>query len=396
MKRSFPFFAASALVILLPATIAAQDCLDCHDDGVDAALFSKSVHRDSGDTVTEACLSCHEGIVVVDDEHEPPEPVDCSQCHDDEQSEYKASFHGKSRHEHVASCVDCHGSHGILGHLDPGSRTYRLNQAEMCAGCHSDPDAGFNPQGIAKVKEYFRSIHGLAISKSGLLVSATCVDCHGSHSISEICLACRSELRSAIPDICGKCHVKAAKEYRESVHGESLAEGNLDVPVCVDCHTSHEIHSHFEPESTIYPTHVSETCLRCHEDARYLDQYGFPPLRKQTWLKSYHGAASELGDTTVANCGSCHGSHSIHPSDDPRSPTHRDNMAATCGKCHEMSGSEKPFDAGKVHVARSMESHWIAGLVENVYIVLITATMLFFGFMIVTDLFRRLRDRKSG
>lgn len=393
MKRLFHHFILASLVLSFPAAAPAQDCLDCHDDSVDESVFAKSVHRASGDTVTEACLSCHEGVEVVDDEHEPPGPVDCSQCHDDEQSEYRASFHGKSRHEHVASCVDCHGSHGILGHLDPASRTYRLNQAEMCASCHSDPKSGFAPDEILKVKEYFRSIHGLAISRSGLVVSATCVDCHGSHDISEICFDCRGEVRASIPDLCGKCHVKAAREYRVSVHGGPLAQGNLDVPVCVDCHTSHQIHSHFEPESSIYPTHVSETCLKCHEDARFLDQYGFPPLRKETWLKSYHGAASQLGDTGVANCGSCHGSHLILPSRDPRAKTHPGNMKTTCGQCHETGDPGKPMTVGKIHVTAPQEGHWLTQLVEQVYVVLITATMAFFLFMIAIDLRKRFSNK---
>lgn len=393
MTSAFKTLAAAGLVLLFPADAWTQDCMDCHDDVVDGEVFEKSVHRESGDTVTEACLSCHEDVEVVDDEHETPESVDCSQCHEDEQVEYRASYHGNSRHEHVASCVDCHGSHGILGHLNPDSRTYRLNQAEMCAGCHSDPEAGFAPDEISKVKEYFRSIHGLAISKSGLVVSATCVDCHGSHDISEICFECRVETRAAIPDLCGQCHVKATREYRNSVHGEPLANGNLDVPVCIDCHTSHEIHSHFEPDSSIYPTHVSETCLKCHEDARYLDQYGFPPLRKETYLKSYHGAASKLGDTGVANCGSCHGSHLILRSDDPRAMTHPGNMGSTCGQCHETGDPSKPMSVGKIHVTVAQEGHWLTQFVENLYVVLILSTMTFFLFMIAIDLRRRLAQK---
>src|SRR4029077_320820 len=70
--------------------------------------------------------------------------------------------------------------------------------------------------------------------------------------------------------------------------------------------------------------------------------------RETTYLASYHGLASRGGSQVVANCASCHGTHSIFPSSDPRSTIHRSNLARTCGQCHP--GVTEKFTAAKVHV----------------------------------------------
>jgi cytochrome b subunit of formate dehydrogenase len=65
-------------------------------------------------------------------------------------------------------------------------------------------------------------------------------------------------------------------------------------------------------------------------------------------LASYHGLASRGGSQVVANCASCHGTHSIFPSSDPRSTINHANLARTCGQCHP--GVTEKFAASKVHV----------------------------------------------
>ena len=58
-----------------------------------------------------------------------------------------------------------------------------------------------------------------------------------------------------------------------------------------------------------------ENCVRCHEGVRLTQELGVPAGRVTTYMASYHGLASELGSTVVANCASCHtlpGSGSAH------------------------------------------------------------------------------------
>lgn len=428
-------------------------CMDCHD-APDPATFRRSVHGPKGegtDAVTASCRACHEDVRASEDGHDTPKPVRCGRCHAEAQEqtlksihgpasgngsspkagckdchsphemvrrearepekrleyvrrtcghcheaawqEYETSFHGRSQNTHVATCADCHGSHDVRSSRDPVSRTYRLRQSELCAACHTDPEAGFTPGQVQKVRHYFQSAHGLAIEKSGLLVSATCTDCHGAHHVEHVSNAGSSVYRGKIPETCGRCHLKAREQYLASVHGRALAQGNTDVPVCIDCHTSHKIQSPLVPSSPVYPTHVSETCLTCHEDARYIGRYGFPGLRKETYLSSYHGAASKLGDTKAANCGSCHGSHDIRRSDDPLAMTHPSNMTKTCGQCHKTGDPSRPMAVGKIHITVAKESHWVTSLVRNVYLVVICTALVFFALFIPTDLRRRLLER---
>ena len=77
-------------------------------------------------------------------------------------------------------------------------------------------------------------------------------------------------------------------------------------------------------------------------------EFGIEGRRASTYLASYHGLASRLGSQVVANCASCHGTHSIFPSSDPRSTIHASNLAHTCGQCHP--GATEKFTAAKVRV----------------------------------------------
>jgi hypothetical protein len=57
--------------------------------------------------------------------------------------------------------------------------------------------------------------------------------------------------------------------------------------------------------------------------------------------------ASRLGSTVVANCASCHGSHLILASSDPRFTINKKNLGVTCGQCHP--GATARFTRFPVH-----------------------------------------------
>jgi len=429
------------------APAAAPACTECHD-GIDRPAFEASAH---GGKDNAACQKCHGTFAVTSDGHDAPGPVDCGRCHAESSKAYDAGLHavkkddgtpratcqkchaphavprltkiqpgekklvmegmckvchekevgaytdgrhGRSSNVEVATCTDCHGGHEMRRKDDPASRTYRLNIATTCAACHVKKNGNaLSPESKKAVSDYFGSIHGLAMVESGLLVSATCADCHGAHAIADPSSPGSPVARANVPDTCGKCHQGVTRVYKESVHGREIAKGNVDVPVCIDCHRSNQIRSHYDPTSATYATHVSETCLRCHADQATIKKYEFPGLRAETYNQSYHGAASKLGDTTVANCASCHTSHDIRASTDPQSSTHPARLAATCGKCHTTDNPSTSMLSGKIHVETARQSHWITGLVEKVYMGLIAGTLGFFAFFILIDLRRHFRNR---
>ena len=194
------------------------DCFECHDgaDGptVDEKLFDQTVHADV------ECTDCHADVADVP--HDAPlKKVDCSQCHDGVDAVYAKSIHGKLRAEgnkYVASCSSCHGVHNIFPPKDPRSQVYPLNLPETCGKCHGNLELIkkaniVTPAGGRRGRRprdpysrYKQSIHGQAVLKSGLVVSAVCNDCHGTHDILPHTDPASRINQANILKTCGGCH----------------------------------------------------------------------------------------------------------------------------------------------------------------------------------------------
>ncbi len=139
-------------------------------------------------------------------------------------------------------CTSCHGdAHSIFPKTDPRSAVYPLNIPRTCGSCHGN-DAMAKKHGLPNVYPlYIDSIHGFALSKEGLLVAANCQSCHGSHHILSHKDPLSPTYKANIPKTCGTCHAGITADYEDGVHGKAVAAGNLDAPVCSDCHTAHAI-----------------------------------------------------------------------------------------------------------------------------------------------------------
>ena len=265
-----------------------------------------------------------------------------------------------------SACLDCHSDKTLSKtnaagkevslFVDEAKLAASVHATNACHSCHSDltdkhPDdeVAAKPVNCAGCHEkqsesYGASVHGIAIAK-GQLDSATCRDCHDSHSV----------LRPASPDsplhfsrlaqTCGGCHDAAAADVAQSVHGKAVAKGHRDAPTCTDCHSEHKIMG----LKTSSPMKISvDVCSNCHASERLNTKYNLPTDRVTTFFDSYHGLAANYGSTVAANCSSCHGVHKILPSTDPESTIHQKNLAQTCGKCHP--GATDNFAQSKVHV----------------------------------------------
>jgi cytochrome b subunit of formate dehydrogenase len=367
-------FAAGAKV---PQKPNAEECLACHSDAtlshevngktvslhVDPEGFKDSIH---GSMFT--CVDCHTD--VKSSAHEtPPQKITCATCHADEQAAYERSFHAKAvqgGNSHAATCVDCHGSpHELLPGSDPKSRVHHANIPATCGACHSQKfvmeDGG---KGAQMVASYQQSVHGHAVA-AGSEKAAVCTDCHGTHEILDARDSKSPIFKFNVPLTCGKCHDQISKEFEQSIHGQAITKANWQAPVCTDCHGIHSIKAHTDPNSPVSAQNVAQaTCARCHEGMRLSQEFGVQGRRATTYLASYLGLASRLGSQVVANCASCHGTHSIFPSSDPRSTIHPSNLARTCGQCHP--GVTEKFASSKVHVDAPLSAdvgskavHWI-------------------------------------
>ncbi len=249
----------------------------------------------------------------------------CATCHARQVQVYRGSVHGRSRQRgdsEAATCRSCHGAaHAVLAKSDPRSSIYHLNLPRTCAQCHADPElARRHNIPIGNVYQlYMDSIHGRAVTRSGLLVAANCSDCHGTHEIQPHADPASRVFPANVPKTCGTCHAGVLAAYAQSVHGRAAAKGVSTAPVCTDCHTAHQIR---RVEGAPWQLDVIRECGSCHVES----------LR--TYRDTFHGKATALGFARVAKCADCHGAHSILPASDPASSVSPAKIVSTCAQCH--------------------------------------------------------------
>ncbi|MFQ5945753.1 MAG: cytochrome c3 family protein [Anaerolineae bacterium] len=322
-----------ALLAGMPAGALAQAdndfCLGCHGvpDGlgppVEPQEFEASAHG------ALPCLACHDTAEEVPHPEAMTRPA-CGVCHNPQTEEYEMSVHGVARargDREAASCTDCHDSpHRLRQARDPGSSVYPLNLPRTCGRCHGDPELakrhGIRATNVYQL--YMDSIHGKAITRSGLLVAATCSSCHGAHKIRARGDPASRVHRTNVPKTCGGCHAGILPVYHESIHGREAAAGNPVAPICTDCHTAHEIR---RIEVEAWKLEIVRECGTCHAES----------LR--TYRDTFHGQVTALGFTRVARCSDCHGAHDILPARDSLSRVHPANRVATCRTCHPAANA---------------------------------------------------------
>ena len=380
--------AAPAPAAETPAPTA-DDCLACHDDAtlkrgngtsiaVPRAAFAASVHGAMN------CVDCHADLAKAELPHaEKLAKVDCASCHDEAVTLYKQSAHAAARaggSAEAATCASCHGMHDIKGAKDPQSRTYHLNVAATCASCHGNKDV------IAKghiaagdvATPFADSIHGRALSRSGLVVAPTCSDCHGPHDIRRKSDPASRVARANVPATCGKCHEGIAHQFGSGIHAAMLKNGNDGAPACQTCHTAHAIQHADNPE---WQLTVVNQCGTCHID------------KLKTYRDTFHGQITSLGFRAVASCADCHGNHQILPASDPASPIAKGNLVKTCGRCHaNASANFVKFDphADKHDSERNAVLYYAARGMQF----LLWGVFTFFGIHTALWLARGLKERR--
>ncbi len=222
-----------------------------------------------------------------------------------------------------------------------------------CVTCHSSPDY-FEPAQIAIVQRFAKDVHAT--------LGLSCHDCHGGNpdpALADDMTAAMDPAygrnpyrgvpeRAGLPEFCAKCHsdlrfmrrfnpnarVDQVNEYWTSRHGQRLKTGDEKVATCVDCHGVHGMLRVTDPASPVYPTHVGETCSRCHSNPQVMAgrtrESGSPIPVDQfaKWQRSVHASAMfDKGDLTAPTCNDCHGNHGALPPG-------VESVANVCGQCH--------------------------------------------------------------
>ncbi len=186
----------------------AETCGSCHTSALDE--YRGSIHArglEEGLAVAPTCTSCHgaHGVQRVDGKGSPTAAsrvvYTCADCHEDPGvveaaqlpagvvDSYEQSLHGIAyRHgmDDVATCVSCHGAHGVRPSGDPASPVSPSRIRSTCLRCHAEVTADIiesvrHPKGrpgprglLERLRVYFpvaaTAVNPLVISGLGAVV----------------------------------------------------------------------------------------------------------------------------------------------------------------------------------------------------------------------------------
>ena len=336
-----------------------------------------------------ACTDCHQDAKELphnfnlDLRH-----INCtSACHQPAAAAYRRGIHAEAAakgDQQAPTCVDCHGGHNIYPASDKRSRTYPLNVVNLCGDCHRE----HHDEATHKyVENYMESVHGKAVVEGGVIVAATCADCHGSHDIRPAQDADSTVNRAHVPDTCGQCHEGVEDVYNQSIHGKHLSEGDPNAPVCTDCHAAHSITQANTPG---FLRDIVSECGQCHDKLSKKNGKGLSLY--ETYRMSYHGQVNQLGFSRAAKCSDCHGAHNILPASDPLSRINPNNLVSTCRECHKEANAN--FTKFMPHADyHDWKNYPLLAGVWTYFIVLMSITFGFFGLHSLLWLIRSLIER---
>jgi hypothetical protein len=350
----------SALVVLVLLRLGAEalaaqrvtSCTICHAKPEIAAIIGEGsaaivAHEQTGAHAAAglSCHDCHGGnpdAALADDlgamdEHYAAAPyvgapkraeipAFCGRCHSDptlmkrfkpdarvdQEREYWTSRHGellKAGDTNVATCIDCHGTHGIVGPVDAESPVHPRRVAETCSRCHSDaarmaayrlPDGRSLP--VDQYARWRQSVHAQFLLEREDLSAPTCNDCHGNHGATPPGV-------ESVAFVCSQCHAREAELFRASPKASAF-----------------EAHRDYMKDAG------AAGCPSCHP----------PP-----------SPAARLGTSvTFAQCATCHGNHGIVRATvamlAPLPPT-------PCDFCHEAAGTGGEVVEATARVQRHYE-----------------------------------------
>ena len=228
---------------------------------------------------------------------------------------------------------------------------------DKCFNCHSELED--EPSGKYKTDVHFA-------------IGISCAACHGGDASSEDMEIAMSEEKGfiGIPnrtnryEVCVNCHSNEKRmtnfgsalvtdqfeHLKNSIHFKPSFNQQGPIADCVTCHSIHDIKKIRDPLSSVHPTKIISLCGGCHSSAEFMRQYNpaLPVDQVSKYRTSLHGILNAKGDSNVAECSSCHGSHEIFAVNDSRSLVYATNIPSVCSQCHSdkklMSEYKIPTD----------------------------------------------------
>ncbi len=319
-----------------------ETCEACHDDasltnvryGIEMSLHVTSNHLVDSPHEEFSCIDCHTELEGLDDFTHNPRLVlpDCGVCHEEQQDVFVEGFFGPLRakgYTSIPGCADCHGRHEVswVGH-----------PRQVCGSCHTDI-----------LDDFLQSSHWSTEDEKN---EVTCVSCHDPHFKMEKGQFTEHQWNLRLVESCNQCHAEEVRNYTDSKHYRELEGGNLEAPVCSDCHAKHQVLSPRDPNSLVSVAKLDLTCTRCHagyETSIHRPEEGSDP-RLETCVACHAGhttnmttAHSSIFNTGLANvCLRCHEDMLAENPEEAHQPIHAEVITASaageqvdCGQCHE-------------------------------------------------------------
>ncbi len=350
---------ASAATVDTKGPVVAFNCEPCHGNIADNKLpgitFSHGAH------IIYECVVCHTQFP-----HQPqglsiPKMKDCWTCH--------GVRHGSQGIMAKAQCEKCHGAPRSgkrpkdhvgdwagRGHVAPAkagleSRCAMCHTKAQCDACHARTKVTWETTSTVSYNaaDGCLSCHGhdlprLSKTVTGVEASAHrgvgCQSCHPDFRYDDVKAATKLWRVNAGMS-CASCHDhdKQTADYRTSVHATAIAKGNYKSATCGSCHGGHDIE---RLKTDAAKTRLHEASLAmcgtsgCHDDTyiRYADYW--------------HGEPYKAGAADAPACWQCHGAHGVKAVKSKESSVAPENLAATCGTCHEGSTEAFAVAAGSL------------------------------------------------
>jgi len=397
VKKQLHLIFVFGLFIFYGSAIMAQsdeDCFMCHEDHsltkvikgkkvslfMDASSLKNSVHEEV------KCVACHTDVADGDFPHaEQLNKVNCGICHEQADKDFFRGVHGQAltaNSIHAPTCIECHGKpHQILPPSNPKSITYKINIPVLCGKCHKEGAPVARAYNISEhniLENYSQSIHGEGLFKSGLIVTATCNNCHGNHLVLPHTNPNSSISVNNVAATCMQCHARIEDVHTKVIRGELWEEKPGAIPACSDCHPPHkenvqnivanisdrsclvchgkeDIHKIVDGEKVSLKVdriemdqhvHKNINCVKCHSDVSAHLERPCETVKKvdcsachaevsNMYFASGHGQAYFKKDENAPYCTDCHGSHVVKYKVDDTSPVFRTEIPKLCGDCHE-------------------------------------------------------------
>ncbi len=261
-----------------------------------------------------------------------------------------------------AECLACHGDSSLSKEKDGKQVSLYADESLLnasphkklvCVACHT----GFDPNNVphkAKIEPVnCVSCHAADVVKHAFhpqLIQAvanhqepdvSCKDCHGTHNVVSPKVPGSKFNGGNLVQACGECHSDVADDFKASEHGKAFAAGVKGAPNCLTCHQNAITLNDTRGDTLEAKTAQEKLCLSCHLDNPDVRARTSPTAKFiASYQESVHGRKLAGGNTKVANCIDCHGSHQMKKGLDPTSAVNKIHIPETCGKCHSSELQE--------------------------------------------------------